>query len=115
MRRAKSVSIETTIEELAPYMRDWRGYFVVCETPEVLVHVTRWVRLRLRAGPRSPPQFRDADDGSGPCPVPGTPVRRRHDLLLLCLVSFSAGEVKVRTDAQTVDHDRNHVPKDHRP
>ncbi len=48
-RRAKSVSIETTIEELAPYMRGWRSYFGFCETPEVLVSLTRWIRLRLRA------------------------------------------------------------------
>jgi len=48
-RRAKGVSIETTIEELAPYMRGWRGYFGFCETPEVLIGLTCWVRLRLRA------------------------------------------------------------------
>ena len=48
-RRAKGVSIETTIAELAPYMRGWRSYFGFCETPEVLVNLTRWVRLRLRA------------------------------------------------------------------
>ena len=48
-RRAKGVSIETTIAELAPYMRGWRSYFGFCETPEVLVALTRWVRLRLRA------------------------------------------------------------------
>ena len=48
-RRAKSVSMETTMEELAPYMRGWRSYFGFCETPEVLVYLTRWVRLRLRA------------------------------------------------------------------
>ncbi len=47
-RRAKGVSM-TTIEELAPYMRGWRGYFGFCETPEVLSPLTRWVRLRLRA------------------------------------------------------------------
>jgi len=47
--RAKGVSIETTIEELAPYMRGWRSYFGYCETPWVLVGLTRWVRLRLRA------------------------------------------------------------------
>jgi RNA-directed DNA polymerase len=47
--RAKGVSMETTIEELAPYMRGWRSYFGFCETPEVLVSLTRWVRLRLRA------------------------------------------------------------------
>ena len=48
-RRAKGVSIETTIEELAPYLRGWRNYFGFCETPEALVNLTRWVRLRLRA------------------------------------------------------------------
>jgi RNA-directed DNA polymerase len=41
--------MRTTIEELAPYMRGWRGYFGFCETPEVLIYLTRWVRLRLRA------------------------------------------------------------------
>ncbi len=48
-RRAKGVSMETTMAELAPYMRGWRGYFGFCETPEVLIGLTRWVRLRLRA------------------------------------------------------------------
>ena len=47
-RRAKSVSIETTMDELAPFMRGWRGYFGFCETPQVLVNLTRWVRMRLR-------------------------------------------------------------------
>src|SRR5438105_10870161 len=48
-RRAKGVSMKTTMEELAPYMRGWRSYFGFCETPEVLIGLTRWVRLRLRA------------------------------------------------------------------
>src|ERR1700681_4491054 len=48
-RRAKGVSIEATMAELAPYLRGWRGYFGFCETPEVLVGLTRWVRLRFRA------------------------------------------------------------------
>jgi RNA-directed DNA polymerase len=48
-RRAKGVSMKTTIEELAPYMRGWRSYFGFCETPYVLLSLTRWVRLRLRA------------------------------------------------------------------
>ncbi len=48
-RRAKSVSIEAAMEELVPYMRGWRSYFGFCETPEVLLYLTRWVRLRLRA------------------------------------------------------------------
>jgi RNA-directed DNA polymerase len=48
-RRAKGVSIKTTMEELAQYMLGWRGYFGFCETPEELIALTRWVRLRLRA------------------------------------------------------------------
>ncbi|MGO9262047.1 MAG: reverse transcriptase domain-containing protein, partial [Bryobacteraceae bacterium] len=32
-RRAKGVSMETTMEERAPYMRGWRSYFGFCETP----------------------------------------------------------------------------------
>jgi RNA-directed DNA polymerase len=47
-RRAKGVSMETTMEELAPYMRGWRSYFGFCETPEVLRSLTGWVRRRLR-------------------------------------------------------------------
>jgi RNA-directed DNA polymerase len=48
-RRAKGVSMEATMVVLAPYMRGWRSYFGFCETPEVLLGLTRWVRLRLRA------------------------------------------------------------------
>jgi RNA-directed DNA polymerase len=47
--RAKSVSIRATMAELVPYLRGWRGYFGFCETPEVLIGLIRWVRLRLRA------------------------------------------------------------------
>jgi RNA-directed DNA polymerase len=47
-RRAKGVSIETTIEKLAPYMRGWQNYFGFCETPEVLRSLSSWVRRRLR-------------------------------------------------------------------
>ena len=48
-RRAKGVSIQTTVAELAAYLRGWRGYFGFCQTPRVLQYLTRWVRLRLRA------------------------------------------------------------------
>jgi len=41
--------MEATIADLAPYLRGWRSYFGFCETPEVLIYLTRWVRLRLRA------------------------------------------------------------------
>jgi RNA-directed DNA polymerase len=48
-QRIREISITTTMDELAAYMRGWRGYFGFCETPEVLIALTRWVRLRLRA------------------------------------------------------------------
>jgi RNA-directed DNA polymerase len=48
-RQAKSVGVRTTMETLAPYLRGWRSYFGFCETPKVLIQLTRWVRRRLRA------------------------------------------------------------------
>jgi len=48
-RQAKSVDLGATMATLAPYMRGWRGYFGFCETPGVLINLTRWVRARLRA------------------------------------------------------------------
>jgi Group II intron, maturase-specific domain len=47
-RRAKGVSIDATMEELAPYMRGWRSYFGFCENPRGLASLTSWVRARLR-------------------------------------------------------------------
>ena len=47
-RKDGGFRIESTIKELARYLVGWRGYFGFCETPEVLVYLTRWVRLRLR-------------------------------------------------------------------
>lgn len=49
MRPARSVRLEQTIATLAPYMRGWRGYFGFCQTPSVLIHLTGWIRRRLRA------------------------------------------------------------------
>jgi RNA-directed DNA polymerase len=76
-RRAKGVSIKTTMEELASYMRGWRGYYGFCETPEVLITLTRWVRLRLRAA-----LWRQWK----------TPRRRRAALLALGVSAFAAGK-----------------------
>jgi hypothetical protein len=66
-RRAKGVSIKTTMEELVPYMRGWRGYFGFCETPEVLIALTRWVRLRLRSADQS----RMPQTGNAPSAIHG--------------------------------------------
>jgi RNA-directed DNA polymerase len=46
--RAKGQSMKQTIEELAQYVRGWRGYFGFCETPSVLRHLDSWVRRRVR-------------------------------------------------------------------
>src|SRR5579885_410794 len=40
--------MKTTMEELASYMRGRRSDFGFCETPEMLIFLTRWVRWRLR-------------------------------------------------------------------
>src|SRR5215831_15869561 len=45
----QTLTFEQVVKELASYMRGWVGYFGFCETPEVLIALTRWVRLRLRA------------------------------------------------------------------
>ncbi len=37
------------IEELAPYLIGWRGYFGFCQTPSVLMQLEAWIRRRLRA------------------------------------------------------------------
>jgi len=47
-RHARSMSLEQTMKRLAPYMRGRRDYFGFCETPDVLIALTRWVRSRLR-------------------------------------------------------------------
>jgi RNA-directed DNA polymerase len=66
-------------------MRGRRSYFGFCEAPEVLIGLTRWVRLRLRAafwrqsktprrrratllelGVREPPASNSASSGRGP-------------------------------------------------
>src|SRR6478609_9552311 len=44
-RRAKGANMKTIMAELASYMRGWRGYYRFCETPQVLLYLTRWVRL----------------------------------------------------------------------
>ena len=81
-RRAKGVSMKTTMEELAPYMRGWRGYFGFCETPEVLIGLTRWVRLRLRAAMwrqwKTPRRRRAALIGTGGASAAGKQYRRQR-------------------------------------
>ena len=90
-RHATSVSLKTTMAELVPYMRGWRSYYGFCETPSVLVNLTRWVRRRLRCalwrqwktrrrrraallelGVRDPLASRTAASSQGPWPLSHT-------------------------------------------
>lgn len=48
-RRTKGVSLSKLIEELAPYLIGWRGYFSFCQTPRVLSNLDAWIRRRLRS------------------------------------------------------------------
>ena len=90
-RHATSLSLKTTMAELVPYMRGWRSYYGFCETPSVLVNLTRWVRRRLRCalwrqwktrrrrraallelGVRDPLASRTAASSQGPWPLSHT-------------------------------------------
>jgi RNA-directed DNA polymerase len=44
----KGNNMEQVMDELARYMRGWRGYFGFCQTPSVLKHLDSWVRRRVR-------------------------------------------------------------------
>src|SRR6267143_2116562 len=46
--RSRGNSMQPVREDLARYIRGWRGYWGFCETPRVLVSLTCWVRVRLR-------------------------------------------------------------------
>ncbi len=47
--KGKGKSMEQMMEELARYLRGWRGYFGFCETPSVLRHLDSWIRRRVRS------------------------------------------------------------------
>src|SRR6266849_529261 len=46
--KGRGQSMKQVMEELAPYLRGWRGYFGFCETPSVLQRLDSWVRRRVR-------------------------------------------------------------------
>ena len=48
-RRTRGISLEQMTKELATYLRGWKGYFGVCDTPSVLRNLDQWIRHRLRA------------------------------------------------------------------
>jgi RNA-directed DNA polymerase len=47
--RTRGKSIEQIVEELASYVRGWKGYFGFCQTPSVLERLDQWIRRRLRS------------------------------------------------------------------
>jgi RNA-directed DNA polymerase len=48
-RRTRGISLLQMINDLAPYLRGWRGYFGFCQTPRVLTNLEAWIRRRLRS------------------------------------------------------------------
>ena len=46
--KSRGNSMKTVMEELAQYLRGWRGYFGFCETPSMLKRLESWVRRRVR-------------------------------------------------------------------
>ena len=47
--RSAGRSLKDVVEELGRYLRGWKGYFRLAETPKVFRAVDSWIRHRLRA------------------------------------------------------------------
>jgi RNA-directed DNA polymerase len=47
--KSRGRSMEKVVEELAQYLRGWRGYYGFCETPRVLQKLDSWIRRRMRS------------------------------------------------------------------
>ena len=48
-RRSSGRSLEQVTELLKRYMRGWKGYFRLAQTPRVFLRLDQWLRHRLRA------------------------------------------------------------------
>lgn len=48
-RRSGGRSMSEVVEGLRPYMRGWKGYFQLAQTPKVWRKLDEWLRHRLRA------------------------------------------------------------------
>ena len=46
-RRTLGVSLPQLVEQLAPYLVGWRGYFGFCDAPRVLATLDAWIRLEM--------------------------------------------------------------------
>jgi Group II intron, maturase-specific domain/Reverse transcriptase (RNA-dependent DNA polymerase) len=49
--KSRGRSMEQVMEELAPYVRGWRGYFGFYETPSGLKQLDSWIRRRVYVAP----------------------------------------------------------------
>ena len=47
--RHKGRTLRQMVEPLSEYLRGWRGYFGLCQTPSVLNALDEWIRRRLRS------------------------------------------------------------------
>src|SRR5690349_19476754 len=47
-RRTRGLGLQQVVDDLAPYLLGWRGYFGFCQTPRVLTNLEAWIRRRLR-------------------------------------------------------------------
>lgn len=47
-QRTRGISLKEMIEELAVYLKGWKGYFAYSETPTVLERLDKWIRRRIR-------------------------------------------------------------------
>lgn len=47
-RRTRGVRLAKIIKEVSDYLRGWRNYFGMCQTPQVLARLDGWIRQRLR-------------------------------------------------------------------
>ena len=48
-RRTRGISLPQMVDNLAPYLLGWRGYFGFCQIPRVLTNLEAWIRRRLRS------------------------------------------------------------------
>ena len=69
-RRTLGVSLPQLVDQLAPYLIGWRGYFGFCDAPRVLANLDAWIRRRLRMLPLAAVAVWAA-------PLPGTAATRR--------------------------------------
>jgi len=48
-RRSGGRSLPQVAEELGPYLRGWKGYFQLADTPKIFAELDGWIHRRLRA------------------------------------------------------------------